>query len=176
MRVAAQGAMGGPCKELFGKSAEDVVGDVIADLMTGGLPETANLRSYLTAAVRNRVRDLHRRSKHRTPGGEDFDEIAGHYEHEPPIEREELANQALAGLDSLPHREQFAIVERVMKRRKAQDVGADLGVTGQRVSQLVNAGLARLRHLPAFTELLSIDHSESTRSAVTGPDKTGSSE
>lgn len=65
MRSAAIAAMGGPMKEILGKSADDVVGDLIAELMVRrtDLMGKTNVRGYLTAAVRNRVRDLHRRSK-----------------------------------------------------------------------------------------------------------------
>ncbi len=37
-----------------------------------------------------------------------------------------------------------------MRDRPREDVAAELGVTPQRVSQLVNEALAKLRELPAF--------------------------
>jgi len=169
-------AMMGASKQILGKSADDIVGEVVAERMAKGLPKINNLRGYLTTAVRYRIRDLFDRSKFENP--DDMGAYQCVYEKNDyeAVEREELRAQAVAALDSLPDRERIAIVERVMKRRKAQEVGVDLGVTGQRVAQLVSAGLARLRELPAFAELLSIDYSESTRSAVTDPDKTGTSE
>jgi RNA polymerase sigma factor (sigma-70 family) len=175
MRAAALAAIGGPDKEILGKSADDIVGDLIAEFMVNGtdLSQKSNLRGYLTAAVRNRVRDLHRRSKFERPEALDADDVVGHEDIEDAVDREELASQATAALDQLPERERYAIVERVMKCRPAQEVGPELGVTPQRVSQLVNAGLGRLRKLPAFTELLSVDRSPPGPSTATGPDATG---
>lgn len=175
MRSVAVAEMG-VSKAKLGKSADDIVGDVFAERMAKGLPQTNNLRGYLKAAVRYRIRDLYGRSKFESPDAMESDRFVDENDEYEAVEREELRAQAVAALDSLPDRERFAIVERVMKRREARDVGADLGVTGQRVSQLVNAGLERLRQTPAFIELVSIDHSEPARSTVTGPDGTGASE
>lgn len=51
MRAAGIAAIGGPAEEILGKSADDIVGDVLAELMTKGLPEAVtNLRGYLTTA------------------------------------------------------------------------------------------------------------------------------
>jgi RNA polymerase sigma factor (sigma-70 family) len=176
MRAAALAAIGGPDKEILGKSADDIVGDLIAEFMVNGtdLSQKSNLRGYLTAAVRNRVRDLHRRSKFERPEALDLDDVGRHEDNiEDAVDREELARQATVALDQLPERERYAIVERVMKCRPAQEVAPDLDVTPQRVSQLVNAGLGRLRKLPAFTELLSVDRSPPGPSTATGPDATG---
>jgi RNA polymerase sigma factor (sigma-70 family) len=175
MRAAALAAIGGPDKEILGKSADDVVGDVIAEVMVNGtdLTQNTNPRGYLTAAVRNRVRDLHRRSEFERPETLDSDDVVGCEDIEAAVDCKELAGQAKASLDQVRERERYAIVERVMKCRPAKEVGRELGVTSQRVPQLVNAGLGRLRKLPAFTELLSGDRSPPDRSRVTGPDATG---
>lgn len=175
MRSAAIAAMGGPMKEILGKSADDVVGDLIAELMVKrtDLSGKTNARGYLTAAVRNRVRDLHRRSKFEAPAVMEPDDVISDEDIETAVDREELARHAVAALEELPERERYAIIERVMKCREAKDVGAELHVAPQRVSQLVNAGLGRLRNLPAFTELLSLDRPVRGPSTVTGPDATG---
>ncbi len=175
MRSAANAAMGGPLKEILGKTADNVVGDLIAELMVKrtDLSAKTNLRGYLTTAVRNRVRDLHRRSKIEAPAVMEPDDVISDEDIEAAVDREELAGQAVAALDELPERERYAIIERVMKCREAKEVGAELDVAPQRVSQLVNAGLGRLRNLPAFTELLSLDRPLQGRSTVTGPDATG---
>lgn len=159
MRTTAIAKLGGPGKEILGKSADDIVGDVLAEVMNRGLPLTTNLRGYLTTAVRNRICDLIDRSRHEAPDEHASNKAISANDIETSLEQDELVHHALAGLDQLPERERYAVVERVMKCRSARDVGAELGVSGQRVSQLVNAGVARLRVLPAFTELLSVDRS-----------------
>jgi RNA polymerase sigma factor (sigma-70 family) len=175
MRSAAIAAMGGSLKEILGKTADNVVGDLVAELMVKGtdLSTKTNLRGYLTTAVRNRVRDLHRRSKFEAPVVMEPDDVVSDEDIEAAVDREELARQAVAALDDLPKRERYAIVERVMKCREAKDVGAELDVAPQRVSQLVNAGVGRLRKHAAFTELLSLDRPLQGPSTVTGPDATG---
>ena len=175
MRVVAIVAMGGPDKEVMGRTADNVVGDLVAELMVKGqdLSTITNLRGYLTAAVRNRVRDLHRRSKFERPEALEADDVVGDDDIEAAVDREELARQAMAALDELPERERYAIVERVMKCRPGQEVGPELGVEPQRVSQLVNAGLGRLRKLPAFTELLRFDPPLPGPPTPTCPDETG---
>jgi RNA polymerase sigma factor (sigma-70 family) len=178
MRAAALAAIGGRANnEILGKSADDIVGDLIAEFMVKGtdLSQKSNLRGYLTSAVRNRVRDLHRRSRFEGPEALEPDDVAGLVDIEDAVDREELAGQATAALDQLPERERYAVVERVMKRRPAQEVGPELGVTSQRVSQLVNAGLGRLRRLPAFMELLPVDRSSPGPLTTTGPEATGAS-
>ena len=174
MRLAAAGVLGGHDKEILGKSADDIVGDVLRELMLQPLPVLTNLRGYLTTAVRNRARDLVRRSRYEAPVDNQFDEMIGIDDIEAPIDRAELARQAVTALDQLPERERYAIRERVMLCRPAKDVGAELGVAPQRVSQLVNAGVARLRGLPAFIELFSTDRPLPGPSTVTGPNPTGS--
>lgn len=176
MRSAANAAMGGPLKEILGKTADNVVGDLIAELMVKrtDLSMKTNLRrSYLTTAVRNRVRDLHRRSKFEAPAVMEPDDVISDEDIEAAVDRKELAGQAVTALDELPERERYAIIERVMKCREAKEVGAELDVSPQRVSQLVNAGLGRLRNLPAFTELPSLDRPLQGPSTVIGPDTTG---
>jgi RNA polymerase sigma factor (sigma-70 family) len=174
MRLAAAGVLGGHDKAILGKSADDLVGDVLRELMLKPMPPLTNLRGYLTTAVRNRGRDVIRRSRYEAPVDNEFDEMIGIDDIEAPIDGAELAREAVIVLDQLPERERYAIRERVMLCRPAKDVGAELGVAPQRVSQLVNAGVARLRGLPAFIELFSTDRPLSGPSTVTGPHPTGS--
>ena len=173
MRLAAAGVLGGQNREILGKSADDIVGDVLRELMLKPLPVVTNLRGYLTTAVRNRARDVVRRSRYEAPVDIEFDDMIGIDDIEAPIDRAELARQALAALDQLPERERYAIRERVMLCRPAKEVGAELRVAPQRVSQLVNAGVARLRGFPAFIELLSPDRPPPGPPTVTGPNPTG---
>jgi RNA polymerase sigma factor (sigma-70 family) len=137
------------------------------------LPTATNLRGYLTTAVRNRARDVVRRSRHEAPEDVDFEEFIGIDDIEAPIDRAELARQAVVSLAQLPERESHAIRERVMLCAPAQQVAAELGVKPQRVSQLVNAGVARFRDLPAFTELVSTDRPLAGPSTSTSPDTAG---
>ncbi|MDQ6948559.1 MAG: hypothetical protein M3256_20440, partial [Actinomycetota bacterium] len=44
MRLAAAGVLGGQDKEIFGKSADDIVGDVLRELMLKPMPALTNLR------------------------------------------------------------------------------------------------------------------------------------
>jgi RNA polymerase sigma factor (sigma-70 family) len=173
MRTAATAMLGGPDKEILGKSADDIVGDVLAELMVKDLGHVTNLRSYYTSAVRNRIRDLQRRSKYERPEAIDFDAMVGVEDVEHSIDRAELAGQAMASLDELPERERYALVERIMKCRTAKDVAAELGIKPQQVSQLYNAALGRLRKLPAFTALLPVDRPPPGPSMAPGSDETG---
>jgi RNA polymerase sigma factor (sigma-70 family) len=174
MRAAAVTALGRLDTEILGQSADDIVSGVVRELMVRGeVPTTTNLRGYLTAAVRNRVRDLMRRSRHEKPDVGDLDEMIGVDDIEAPTDRAELVRQALNGLDHLPERERYAITERLMKRRAARDIAEELGVTPQRISQLVNAGLGRLQQLPAFAALVPVDPSPPGPTTATGPDATG---
>ena len=179
MRLAARAAMGGEkrdsIREILGKTADEVVGDVIEELMTKGtdLSQVGNVRGYLNAAVRNRVRDLHRRSRFQAPDDLDPDHLVGDTDIEAEVDREELRQQAVASLDELPERERYALEERVMKCRPAKDVAAELGVMPQQVSQYYNAALKKLRQLPTFTELLSFDRSPPSTLTATDPDAPG---
>lgn len=161
--------------EVLGKTADEVVGDVIEELMSKGtdLTQVGNVRGFLNTVVRRRIRDLYRRSKFEAPDDVDPDHVVGDEDIEDEVDRAELASQAVAGLDELPERERYAIEERIMKRRPAQDVAAELGIQPQQVSQLYNAAIKKLRQLPAFEDLLSFDRSPPSPSRSTGPDATG---
>ncbi len=176
MWLAARAVIGGKLdldKEALGKSADDVVGEVIAELMRKGLPQNqTNLRGLLTAVTRRRAIDAVRRTKHEAPTDIDFEEVVGVEGIEDAVDRELLIAAALDALDALPERERCAIEQTVMLQRQAKDVGPELNVTPQRVSQLVSRGLRRLRELPAFSDLLPADLLEPGRSTTAGPDTT----
>lgn len=177
MWLAARGVIGGQLdldKEALDKSADDDVGDVIAELMRKGLPQNqTNLRGFLTAVTRRRAIDAVRRAKHEAPTDIDFEEIIGVEGIEDAVDRELLTGAAIDALDQLPERERYAIEQTVMLQRQAKEVGPELNVKPQRVSQLVSRGLRRLRELPALSDLLPADLFERGRSTTTGPDTTG---
>lgn len=174
MRATAAAKLGphlGPDGEVFGKSPDDVVFDVIADLMTTGkVPANPkNLRGFLNTAVRRHAIDLLRRTpqlrKERRYLERPFNDV------DATVERRVLAAAAAAALDDLPPAERYAIVHRLMLERPANEVGPELAVKPQRVSQLVSQGLGRLRRLPAFIDLLSPDHPAGPSTAM-GPEST----
>jgi RNA polymerase sigma-70 factor (ECF subfamily) len=142
----------------LGTSAEDVVSAVVQELMRKGFPTNVDsLRAFLVDITKKRAIDEFRRSQHElhdTP-----DQPHEHPDEEEDVEdfavRLAMADLAVAKLDTLPPRERNVLRERVMRQREAQDVATDLNVTPQRVSQLVNAALARLRALPEFQDLQS---------------------
>ncbi len=142
----------------LGASAEDIVSAVVQELMKKGFPpDVASLRAFLVDITKKRAIDEFRRSQHEvhdTP-----DEAHQHEDEHEDVEGIAtdlaMADLAVAKLDTLPPRERDALRERVMRQREAQDVAKDLNVTPQRVSQLVNVALARLRSLPEFENIQS---------------------
>jgi RNA polymerase sigma factor (sigma-70 family) len=123
-----------------GVSAGDVVHKVVIELQRLGLPaDTRDLRAVLVRRTLQRAYDEVRRARrHPTISLEDAD-----------VERIVLARLHLEcaqrELPGLPPRERHAVVERVMKGRPANEVAGDLQVTPQRVSQLVNQAIRKLR-------------------------------
>lgn len=173
MLAAARGVLGSFAsdKEALGKSAEDVVGDVIEELMTKGIPASVkNVRGFLTTAVRRRAVDHLRRTRFETASGPAFDELEGLDGIEQAVD---LAADTDSALAALPAHERHAVEQRVMLQRPAKDVGDELGVSPQRVSQLVNAALARLRGHSAFIGSARDDRDPPEPSAKTDPDATG---
>lgn len=174
MRRAARSILGD--QQTLGKTADDVVIDLLEELMVKELPpRIRNLRGYLSAAARRRAIDLIR-----SRGADDrvVSKSAAHEaveDWEDVIDTEILAAAAVDSLDMLPDRERYAIEQRVMLRRQAKHVAAELDVTPQRVSQLVGAGLARLRKLPPFARLgLDDPPAIGVDAPAPSPDVTGS--
>ena len=150
----------GPYEQaLRGVSAEDVVSQVVGDWQAKGLPRTvSNLRAYVITSTRNRAIDTLRhatreldaddtvriRLERRLSGGwatemvdADTDVEAAALEH---IDQERIR----AHIHLLTDNERYVIQERVFKRRPANEVADELGVSPQRVSQLARAGAERL--------------------------------
>ncbi len=175
MRAVAIAEIGGRNKEIFGRSADDIVGDVVASLMrTGRDPsQMDNPGAYLKVAVRNQIRTLKKRSRFEGPDDVEFNDFVGDNDIEAEVDRHMLAHAAATALDRLPERERYVLVENVMKCREAKEVGPELNVTPQRVCQLKNQALHRLRQLPAFTDLGPVDRSSPDPSTATGPHAKG---
>jgi RNA polymerase sigma factor (sigma-70 family) len=131
-----------------GVSASDVVQKVIMEVQRLGLPTDArDLEALLVRRTLQRAYDEIRRARrHPTIPLEDtLDRV----DEQADVERIVLARLRLEcaqrELPALPPRERHALVERVMKGRPANEVAGELQVTPQRVSQLVNQAIGRLR-------------------------------
>lgn len=155
MRLAARAQMGGSDKTILGKTADDVVGDLIRDLMARGtdFDGVHDIRSYLCVAIRNKVTDLRRKPDRETPADLDPDDLDDKTDIEEEVCRQELARLAVASLSELGERQRLVLEERVMKCRRAKDVADDLGVTPQRIAQILNDALTQLRSLPIFHDI-----------------------
>lgn len=143
-----------------GQSAVDVVGKVFEDLLGGEIvldsADADSLRPFLRAVVRNRAVTLVRRSAAESRAG--FKGLAVNTTDV----AEDVATQVLAEMAEermylLNEKEHRALVERVQHGRPAKEVAGELGVTPQRVSQLVTSALRKLRADPAFIDALSND-------------------
>lgn len=155
MRKVAHSMLG---KRLIdGKTADDIVSEVLRGLMVKGAPTMNNPRSYLCQAVRNRVNDAQRRHAHIDKDPPNLDKTPGSDNVQHEVEINVLAGAATEALQEIPERERYAIEQRIMLDRPANEVGAELGVAPQRVSQLCNAGIARIRKAPSFIDTGSRD-------------------
>ena len=155
LRVAHQVLRG---RNPDGKSAEDVVGDVVAELMrTGALDGKKNVPGVLVTAVRWRCLDALRRGKKQGPVDEiELVQVSGSDTEAQAFEQ--ITNDTLADIiHRLSRAQQQVIRERIMKARPAKDVAADMGITPQRVSQIVKEALAAIRADPAFISMASTD-------------------
>jgi RNA polymerase sigma factor (sigma-70 family) len=160
----------GPAATL-GITADDIVNEVITNLIKKGIPEGRNPRAYAMTAVTNEAIDVIRTRKHHTDEDIEFDERIGVDDIEEPIDDELLARDLIEAIEELPEREAIAIRERILRGRPATEVARTLNVTTtQRVSQLVNAGLRRLRAKPPFKDLLpTVSPPSSASPATAGP-------
>lgn len=157
MRAVAHAMLRGTTVD--GKSADDIVSEVLTELISKGEPAMDNPRSYLCGAVRHRVNSAKRRHARVDWNEPDTDRTPGSEDVENEAELRVLAAAATEALHNVPDRERYAIEQRIMLGRPAHEVGAELGVSGQRVSQLCNAGLARIRKSPSFRATASRDPS-----------------
>jgi len=158
MLAAANSVLHG--SSALGMDAMDVASTVMEEMIRKGPPPPdVPLRPLLVVAAKRRAIDAIRRKttrfEDRRADPEDRSENEDTLEE--GVEDDDLAVRAIVAVGNLPPRERYAIVERVMKERPAAEVGPELGVTPQRVSQLVNSGLDRIRHDPTFMELDTTD-------------------
>jgi RNA polymerase sigma-70 factor, ECF subfamily len=150
----------------LGVDADDIVSIALREAIAKGLPaEMGQLHSYLARIARLRAVDALRRRKHQAdeppdPATESPARIIPDGPEELAVQSE-LASEMAAHLDGLPERERIALESTVMRDRPRDEVAAVLGVTPQRVSQLVSAALRRLRQLPAFADGPPFDTEES---------------
>jgi RNA polymerase sigma factor (sigma-70 family) len=150
----------------LGVDADDIVSIALGEAISKGLtPGVEQLHSYLARIARLRAIDALRRRKHQAgdppdPGTESAARIATDGPEELAI-LSELASEIAAHLDKLPERERVALEGTILRDRPRAEVAAVLGVTPQRVSQLVGAALGRLRQLPPFADGSPFDTEES---------------
>lgn len=150
----------------LGVDADDIVSIALGEAIAKGLPgEVGQLHSYLARIARLRAIDALRRRRHQAdeppdPATESPARIVPDGPEELAVQSE-LASEIAAHLDGLPERERIALESTVMRDRPRDEVAAALGVTPQRVSQLVSAALRRLRQLPAFADGRPFDTEES---------------
>ena len=117
--------------------AEDAVHDVLEAVLSGRavFGGRAQLRSWLTAVLKNKIVDVLRRTSHHEALDDDNAEGPGHAVacHQPgPDEiaeqRQELA-RVLAGIDRLPPTLRDALRMRVVEDRSTESVCAELGIS-----------------------------------------------
>ena len=117
--------------------AEDAVHDVLEAVLSGRavFGGRAQLRSWLTAVLKNKIVDVLRRTSHHEALDDDSAEGPGHAVacHQPrPDEiaeqRQELA-RVLAGIDRLPPTLRDALRMRVVEDRSTESVCAELGIS-----------------------------------------------
>lgn len=164
MHAAAASVLKG--QTALGVDADDIVSIALNEAITKGIPaDIQQLHSYLARIARLRAVDALRRRKHQADEPPDStNELPRRIEEDGPDElvvQSELASEIAAHLDALPERERFALESTVMRDRPRDEAAAALGVTPQRVSQLVNAALRRLRQLPTFADAPPFDTGES---------------
>lgn len=140
----------------LGVDAEDCVSVAFRQVMRDGIPQGVRQpHSYLAEIARRRAVDNLRRRRHQSDSPVNGDTPRPPGSPEPELPEEIVAGSDLAAeiteqLGRLPPRHRTALVEYKMRERPREEVAAELGVTPQRVSQLVNEALAKLRALPAF--------------------------
>jgi len=117
--------------------AEDAVHDVLEAVLSGRavFGGRAQLRSWLTAVLKNKIVDVLRRTSHHEALDDDSAEGAGHVvacnqprPDEIAEQRQELA-RVLAGIDRLPPTLRDALRMRVVEDRSTESVCAELGIS-----------------------------------------------
>jgi RNA polymerase sigma factor (sigma-70 family) len=132
-----------------GLSADDVVHEVFATMMRRKLPsDLVSLRGYLIVAARNVVLDAARRPSATREVATDLDQEVP---PAPVADPEQLTiaavlcGRVLEHLGALTENERYGFVQRVMMQRQRDEIARELGVTPQRVSQLVAGATAKLK-------------------------------
>jgi RNA polymerase sigma-70 factor (ECF subfamily) len=117
--------------------AEDAVHDVLEAVLSGRavFGGRAQLRSWLTAVLKNKIVDVLRRTSHHETLDDDSAEGPGHAvacnqprPDEIAEQRQELA-RVLAGIDRLPPTLRDALRLRVVEDRSTESVCAELGIS-----------------------------------------------
>jgi len=117
--------------------AEDAVHDVLEAVLSGRavFGGRAQLRSWLTAVLKNKIVDVLRRTSHHETLDDDSADGAGHAvactqpgPDEIAEQRQELA-RVLAGIDRLPPALRDALRLRVVEDRSTESVCAELGIS-----------------------------------------------
>ncbi len=117
--------------------AEDAVHDVLEAVLSGraAFGGRAQLRSWLTAVLKNKIVDVLRRTSHHDTLDDDSDESTGHAVACPQPRPDEIAEQrqelarVLAGIDRLPPTLRDALRLRVVEDRSTESVCAELGIS-----------------------------------------------
>lgn len=146
-----------------GFSAEDVVADVFRELIVKGERlRSEDPRSFLYTRTKDRAKDkVKGRRPVPTGDAEKFDvaDRSAALVDDEALDRVE-ADIVAGALDALPERERYVIDERVRHARPAIEVAEGLGVTPQRVSQLVRQAIGRLREDRPFMEAITVGNPE----------------
>lgn len=152
-----------------GVDAEDVVSKVMTKLVARGIRTDRSAIGTVMTSVHNAADDALRGAKRYTDGEIDLDAYIGIDDIEGSVDLELLGKEAVAALDELPEREARAIREKVMKDRPWREVAAEFDITtSQGLGKIVNPGLAKLRKMPRFAELLPDVSSPQAPSTTTG--------
>jgi RNA polymerase sigma-70 factor (ECF subfamily) len=117
--------------------AEDAVHDVLEAVLSGRavFGGRAQLRSWLTAVLKNKIVDVLRRTSHHDTLDDDSAESTGHAVACPQPRPDEIAEQrqelarVLAGIERLPPTLRDALRLRVVEDRSTESVCAELGIS-----------------------------------------------
>jgi DNA-directed RNA polymerase specialized sigma24 family protein len=155
MKQTAAGKLGADHEQTVGCSADDVVGDVIADLYEGKVKIPAEmadrLRPYLRGIVANYANARIRQRMSDTAAGVrslelELTDVAT------DVETIVLAELAQAKMHLLTERERYVVIENVINGRLVKDVADDLQCKPQNISQLRKAALRKLFPESAFAK------------------------
>jgi DNA-directed RNA polymerase specialized sigma24 family protein len=155
MKQAAARKLGADHEQTLGCSADDVVGNVIADLYERKVKIRAEmadlLRPYLRGIVANYANALIRQRMSDTAAGVrnlalELTDIAT------DVETMVLAEQVQAKMHLLNERERYVVIENVIKSRPVKDVADELQCAPQNISQLRRPALRKLFPEGAFVK------------------------